>query len=466
MTADKVLIVDDEEYVRDSIAEIARGAGLEVVLASSCSQALEVLEAGPVQTVLTDLRMPDGDGIALLEALKRRGSAAPVIVITGHGTVGDAVVAMKAGAYDFIQKPIDPEQLVLVLRRALEHRSLLGEVSTLREAVQDLQGFQELVGSSLAMTRVRELIAQVGPSEAIVLVTGESGTGKELVAAEIHRHSRRAGQRMVRVNCAAVPDTLFESEFFGHRRGAFSGAISERLGRFAEAEGGTLVLDEIGVLHADMQAKLLRVLESGEYQVVGDSRTRVADARVIAVTNEDLARLVQRGGFRADLYYRLNIFPVEIPPLRQHKEDIREIAEHLLARIRQGAGTRAGQHGLSREVVEVLVSYDWPGNVRELRNVLERAVILAGTRALDVALFRAILESALPDTGTIPPTGFNLRSRLDALERELLAGALARTGGRKKEAALLLGIDPKNLGYYLRKHEVTEGAEARESGPR
>jgi len=451
---ERVLIVDDEAYVRDSMAEIARGEGWAVGTAESVDEALEQLGEAAFQTVLTDLRLPGRDGMALLAAAKERDPGLPVVVITGHGTVGDAVEAMKAGAYDFIQKPIDPDQLVLVLRRALERRRLLGEVDTLRATIHDIHRSRELIGSSPAMQRVRELVAQVAPTDTTVLVTGESGTGKELVAAEIHRLSRRSAERMVRVNCAAIPDTLFESEFFGHRRGAFSGAISDRVGRFAEAEGATLVLDEIGTLHLDMQAKLLRALESGEFQVVGDSRTHVADARVVAITNEDLTARVREGAFRKDLYYRLAIFPIQMPPLRMHKEDVAEIALALLARIGEGTWAHGEAPALSDEVLDVLGSYDWPGNVRELRNVLERAVILANRRPLDVGLFRGILESAMPTVGGAARTeDLNLRARLDALERDLLVAALARTGGRKKDAAQLLGIDPKNLGYYFRKHE-------------
>jgi transcriptional regulator with GAF, ATPase, and Fis domain len=310
------------------------------------------------------------------------------------------------------------------------------------------------------MTRVRELIAQVAPTEATVLVTGESGTGKELVANEIHRLGTRAERALVRVNCAAVPETLFESEFFGHRRGSFSGAIADRRGRFAEAEGGTLVLDEIGTLQPEMQAKLLRVLETGEYQVVGESSTQVADVRSVAITYEDLSTQVGAGRFRDDLYYRLANFPIELPPLRAHREDIPEIAVQLLTRTRSGAWSGSREEvRVTDEALEVLASYSWPGNVRELRNVLERALILVGPgRALDAHVFRPLLESSILPAGGARAmddgAGLTLRPRLDALERELVLRALERTSGKKKEAANLLGIDPRNLGYYLRKHDL------------
>jgi transcriptional regulator with GAF, ATPase, and Fis domain len=296
-----------------------------------------------------------------------------------------------------------------------------------------------------------------------VLVTGESGTGKELVAAEIHRLSRRSERNLVRVNCSAISENLFESEFFGHRRGSFTGAVADRQGRFAEAEGGTLVLDEIGTLRPEMQVKLLRVLESGEYQVVGESRTRVADVRVIAVTNEDLEARVRKGDFRLDLFYRLNVFPIAVPPLRERREDIPALADYFL---RRALGSRAvpkpaaGEPLLSTEAGAVLRAYDWPGNVRELRNVMERAAILSAVAVPDAALLTSILGSASSAGGAAAADDLQLRRRTDALERDLIAAALAKAHGTRREAAHLLGIDPKNLGYYLRKHKlVEEGAE-------
>jgi DNA-binding NtrC family response regulator len=445
-----ILIVDDERYVRDSITEMLAGEGFECVAAGSLDDALNKLAAHTVHVMVTDLRMPGGDGLALLAAARKLGLTIPMIVMTGVGTLREAVEAMKLGAFDFVQKPVDPEQLVLLLRRAVEHERLVAEVRYLREAVGSGGG---LVGNSAAMEQVRKLIEHVAHSDATVLISGESGTGKELVAEEIHRRGTRADAAMVRVNCAAIPEQLFESEFFGHRRGAFSGAIAERTGRFAEAHGGTLVLDEVGTLPVAMQAKLLRVLEGGEYQVVGESRTRVADVRVLALTNENLADRVQTGAFRADLFYRLNVFPIAVPPLRAHKEDIEAIAAHLIGQMRRQPAAQ-----VTREALDVLVSYDWPGNVRELRNVLERASILAGARPFDAQLVRAILEASLPSALPAASDGdeFHLRKNIDAAEKQLVLKALERAGTRKKEAAQLLGIDPRNLAYYLRKHGLSE----------
>jgi DNA-binding NtrC family response regulator len=377
--------------------------------------------------------------------------------MTGVGTVRDAVAAIQGGAYDFLQKPVEQGQLRLLLKRAVEHRELVREIHSLRAGASATPG-RALLGSSAAMARVRQAIEQVAQTDATVLVTGESGTGKELAAEQVHQRSARARKPLVRVNCAAIPTTLFESEFFGHRRGAFSGAVADRTGRFAEAEGGTIVLDEIGTLPSDMQAKLLRVLENGEYQVVGESRTRVSDARVIALTNESLPERVQKGEFRADLFYRLNVFPIAMPPLRAHREDIAEIAAALLAGLPARRSGRVPE--LAAGALEVLLSHEWPGNVRELRNVLERAAIVCGSGAIDARLMRALLEPALAN-GDAPAaaTGggdLQLRHNLDALEKQLVQRALDKCEGRKKDAAGLLGIDPRNLGYYLRKHGLSD----------
>ena len=480
-----VLVVDDEPFVRQSLQDMLAGEGLRVVAAEDPRAARKLLASEPVDLVLADLQMPHGGGLALLDEVAAQASGLPVIVITGVGTVASAVAAMKAGAFDFLQKPIDPGQLLLQIQRALEHRRLLADVAYLRRAADDRDASERLVGDSAAMRRLRETIGQVARSDATVLITGESGTGKELVADQIHRAGPRAARHLVRVNCAAVPEALFESEFFGHRKGAVPGASSARAGRFAEAEGGTLVLDEIGTLRPEMQAKLLQVLEGGEFQVVGESRTRHSDARIIAVSNEPLTARVAAGSFRPDLFYRLSIVPIEVPPLRQHKEDLPAIAAHLLQRLvaTRAAGAMAAAEAagavpaaaaraagevpvLSPATLDLLASYDWPGNVRELRNLLERALILGGGQAPDERLYRSLLESSLPDSGAAGGAGagvggggksdLHLRTRLDATEKEIVLAALARSEGKKKDAALMLGIDPRNLGYYLRKHDIKD----------
>jgi two-component system, NtrC family, response regulator PilR len=453
-----VLVVDDEVFVRESLVDLLRSEGYRPLSAGKVEEAVKLVESEPVIAVITDLKMPGGGGLDLLREVKKLRRDLPVIVLTGVGTIDDAVTAMKGGAYDFIQKPVNPDEFSLLLRRATEHQDLVREVSYLRAEVNALRSPSELIGESAGIREVRRLVAQVAPSDLTVLLTGESGTGKELVAAEIHRRSVRAEKNFVRVNCAAITETLFESEFFGHRRGSFTGAISDRVGRFGEAEGGSLALDEIGVLKPEMQAKLLRVLETGEYQVVGESRTRIADVRVIAITNEDLGARVREGAFRSDLFYRLNVFPIAVPPLRGRERDIVLLAEYFLKRARPALGQTAAQGPLFEPDAEAaLLAYPWPGNVRELRNVMERASILAGDQAPDAALFARILGGA--DRTGDDDNDLNIRRRVDALERRLIAAALKRAAGRKRDAALLLGVDPKNLGYYLKKHGVAEPEE-------
>jgi DNA-binding NtrC family response regulator len=447
-SAIRVLIADDEPFVRESLTEVLAGEGMRVVAVGGGREALRALESQPVDVVVTDLKMPEGDGMALLAETRRHGVAIPILVVTGVGTVSSAVEAMKAGAFDFLQKPVDPAELVLLVRRAAEHRGLLSEVSRLRRTLEDLRERGELAGGSPAMQRVRDVIAKVAPTDATVLVRGESGTGKALAAEEIHRASSRAGQAFVRVSCAALAEDAFDVAL-----------DAQRGGRLATADGGTLVLDEIGTLKAASQARLLGFLERAERPSLASSGSPPPDVRVIAITNEDLNALVKSGAFRADLFYRLNLFPIEMPPLRAHKEDIPAIAEHLLERARQrrkNAVAGPARTRLSREALEVLSSYDWPGNVRELSNALERAVIVAGDAELDAELFRGIVESSLPSARPIGQDEFHLRRNLDALEKDIVIKAIAHTQGKKKDAALLLGIDPRNLGYYLRKHKITD----------
>ncbi len=463
----RVLVVDDEVFVRDSLCAILKSEGFLTGTAASSVEALQRLAKERYEAIVTDLRMPGGDGLSLLTQARQRGVAIPIIVITGVGTVAEAVAAMKSGAFDFLQKPVDPDELVLVVKRAVEHHALLAEVRELRDTVAGLRGPRVLIGSSAAMVNVKNLIAQVGPTDATVLITGESGTGKEIAAELIHGQSARADNGLTWVQCATLTETTFESELFGHRKGALPGALSDRIGRFAEAAGGTLILNEIGALSPGMQAKLLRVLETGEYQVSGDASVQHADVRVIATTNEDLAAKVKAGAFRSDLYYRLAQFPIEMPALRNHKQDIGEISESLLARA-QGAKPRSGGAArLSSEARELLASYGWPGNVRELRNVLERAVIVSDTDELDAGLFAGILESTTSSPvspASLEPRECHLRTNLDAAEREIVLRALTQSKGKKKEAAILLGIDPRNLGYYLRKHKITDKESAEAGG--
>jgi DNA-binding NtrC family response regulator len=451
-----VLVVDDERFVRDSLTEMLRHAGFAVSSAASVAEARVLLTEHAVHVVVSDLRMPKQDGLELLRDARRAGVKIPIVMITGVGTVAEAVAAMKEGAYDFLQKPVDPAALAHAVRRAGEHFALTREVRTLRGRVARAEPEGELVGHSPALERVRARIAQVAASAATVLVTGESGTGKQLAARALHAGSARSAGPFVVVNCAALVESEFEAELFGAR----AGPAGERDGRVAEAAGGTLVFDEIGALKPALQAKLLRVLETGEYQPLGAARAEAADVRVIAITNDDLAAAVKAGHFRADLYHRIQVVPLALPPLREHKQDLPAIATHLLARAESRRPFGGGRARLTPDALEVLARYDWPGNVRELENVLERAQILApvsATGELDAEFVQSLLETPLTTPRGAPGASeFHLRRNLDALEKEIVQRAIAHTAGKKKEAALLLGIDPRNLGYYLRKHKLSE----------
>jgi len=461
-----LLLVDDEPYVLESLRRLLDSEGFECLTAPDAESALKTLRERPVQVVVTDLSLPGDDGITLLRRSRELDADRPVIVLSGVGTVASAVAAMKEGALDFLSKPVEPDALVALLRRAIEHGNLVDEVRSLRASVRELGEPADIVGESAPIRDVLRTIATVAPTDARVLVFGESGTGKELVAHAIHARSRRAKKPFVRVNCAAIPESLFESEFFGHKRGAFTGATEDRVGRLAEAHGGTIALDEIGTLRADAQAKLLRAIETGEYQPVGESKTRRADVRVIAITNEDLEARVRAGTFREDLYFRLKVVPIVVPALRARKEDIPPISEHFLAALSRRDGS--ARKRLSKGAADVLAAYDWPGNVRELRNALERAALLIPGEEIGADAMAGIIEGGMFTPaktslgGNAAPSvsgdaDLRLRERTHALEKQLILEALRRSGGKKREASALLGIDPSNFSYYVKKHQL--GAE-------
>ncbi len=444
-----VLVVDDEAYVRDSLAELLRSEGMRVATASGANEALDVLAKRRFDVIVTDLKMPSGDGLALLEESRAAGIAIPILVITGLGTVSEAVAAMKAGAFDFLQKPVDPDELVLLVRRAAERRALEVEVASLRRTVERFGTPQHLVARSPAMARTLQLVDQVAPTDTTVLVRGESGSGKELVAAEVHRRSPRARGPLVVIDASSLTEDSFESELSGARGG--------KGGRLAEAEGGTLVLDSVGSLPLAVQARFLRLIESKGYLPRNSSRARATDVRWIATTGEDLKQRAQDGSFRADLLFRLDVFPIEVPPLRERREDLPELAALLLAaaRVRISGGNEVVEP-LDAESVETLQSFGWPGNVRELGNALERAAILSEGRPLDAVLLRDVLEITLAPRPVLAGAELNLRRNLEQLERSLVLKAVARTRGKKREACDLLGIDARNLGYYVRKHKIRD----------
>ena len=447
----RVLVVEDEPYVRQSLLEVLRARDYEAEPASSVAEALAHLARSPVDVVLTDLKMPGQDGRELVRRMQTAAPDVPVVVLTGHGTISSAVECLKAGASDYLPKPADPDALEVTLERALAGRALRREVGLLRDATTP----EAPVGESPAWRRVMEMVRAVAATDSILLLTGESGTGKELLARLAHRLSPRAAGPYVRVNCAAVPLEIWESEFFGHRKGSFTGAGNDREGRFQLADRGTLFLDEVGAMPLAGQAKLLRVIQDGEFDRVGDERPTRVDVRIVAATNSDLGAEVSAGRFRSDLFYRLNVVRVEVPPLRDRPEDIPLLASRFVVEIAGRLGRKPPE--LGPEILDRLRAYSWPGNVRELRNVIERALILSprGLEALDVAPDGA--GAPLPlDGETIGE--LNLRSALTRLEKDLVREAVRRSAGVRKEAARLLGIDARNLGYYLRKHHLDADA--------
>jgi DNA-binding NtrC family response regulator len=453
----RVLVVEDEAYVRDSLALILRARGFDVGTSASVDEALERLARAPVDAVLSDLKMPKKDGLELVRRMQALCPDVPVLILTGHGTVASAVECLKAGATDYILKPVEPDALELSLGRALEARALRREVRYLRSAVAGAGGSETAIGESAAWKRVLAMVQAAAPTDSGVLLTGESGTGKELLARRLHAQSARASGPFVKVNCAAVPLEMWESEFFGHRKGSFTGAQSDRDGRFQLADRGTLLLDEVGAMPAAGQAKLLRAIQDGEFERLGDEQATRVDVRVVASTNSDLEAEVQRGRFRADLFYRLNVVRITVPPLRERKEDIPPLARHFIGEIAARLGREAPE--LPPVAVARLAAYHWPGNVRELRNAVERAMILDPAHGLE-SLDLAQEGAPLPLAAAAPTADreLNLRESLNRLERELLLEAQRRAGGVRKEAARLLGIDPRNLAYYLHKHDLAADA--------
>jgi two-component system nitrogen regulation response regulator NtrX len=444
-----ILIIDDEPNIRRMLGALLRAEGYEVVEAGNGNAALLELEKLDPDAAFCDLMMPPGpDGLATLEAMRARGLEAPVIMMSGKAQLSDAVRATQLGAFQFLEKPLSPESTLVTLRAALELRRTQLENRVLRTQVATPG---ELVGTGRAMTRLRAQIAQVAPADSRVLITGESGTGKELVAAAIHRGSRRAKRVFVAVNCAAIPRELVESELFGHERGAFTGATERREGRFALADGGTILLDEVGDLSLEAQAKLLRVLETGEVQRVGAERTERVDVRVIAATNRQLSQAVGAGGFREDLFFRLNVFPVELPPLRDRLEDLPDLVAHLAARVRP-----VGTPTFTAEALASLAAYRWPGNVRELANLIERILIISGgAREIGAEQVMAVLPEAGPTARTSGPApstpGLPLSEALDEYERQLIRGAMAKAGGNVAEVARILQTDRANLYRRMRR---------------
>jgi two-component system, NtrC family, response regulator AtoC len=447
-----ILLVDDEEKILRALARALRDFGHEVTTTTSSREAERLLQGRSFDLLVVDNRMPQKTGLELIRDLVAstpEGERPQIVMMTAHATVESAIAAMKLGAFDYLQKPFEVEELQVVAQRALTHQRLRTEHRyLLSERAEEFNDYG-IVGKSRAILEVIDTLGRVAQSKSTVLVTGETGTGKELVARAIHAQSAERDMPLIRVNCAAIPEALLESELFGHVRGAFTGATANKKGRFALADGGSLFLDEVGALPLALQPKLLRVLQEREFEPLGSERSQAVDVRVIAATNRDLRALVAEGRFQEDLYYRLSVIPLEVPPLRERREDIAPLVDHFVAKHAKRTG-RAIER-VDEAAREALVGYDWPGNVRELENTIERAVVLARSTVLgpgDVVMRSA---RAAPG-GSLPST--RLHQNVEWVERESVRLALERSRGVKKDAAESLGISQRALSYYLAKYRI------------
>jgi two-component system response regulator AtoC len=466
-TTKHLLLVEDEAPLRQAVADQLIDRGYRVEQADSGERAMALLAEFAFDVIVSDLRLPGMDGASLVQAAVDRYPEIIAIVITGYGTVKDAVDAIKRGAWDFVNKPFQIDELLHVLESAIEQRRLKSENAYLRAQLDQRYRFDGIVGKSRPMARLLQLVETIAGTNSTILITGETGTGKEVVARSIHHNSPRRMNRFVALNCSAIPETLLEAELFGHVRGAFTGASGNRQGRLEQAHKGTLFLDEVGTMSAALQMKLLRVLQEREFERVGDSNTIKVDVRVIAATNSDLTKLVAEGEFREDLFYRLNVIPVPLPPLRERKDDIPLLVRHLLDKLTaadDGAVGHAarGDITVTQEAMRRLMAYNWPGNVRQLENAIERAVAFgAGRSQIDVGDLppeiqeakEPALSAAVSSGVLLPEDGMNLDMFIAGIERDLIHRSLERTGGNKGEAARLLGLKRTTLVEKLKRLE-------------
>jgi DNA-binding NtrC family response regulator len=461
----RILIVDDESSLRTALFRVLDRQGYQVITAN-CKREAEVL-AGSDQALdlaLVDLRLPDGDGIELMQRLRATHPNIQVIILTGHGSIELAVRATQHGAFHFVTKPFNMEELLSVIGRALSHKSLQQENHQLRSALHRKYRFDNIVGQSEEIRKVLSMVERVSDSDSTVLISGDSGTGKELIAKAIHYNSPRSTKPFVPINCGAIPGELLESELFGHIKGAFTGAIANRAGRFELASGGTLFLDEIGELSLNLQVKLLRVLQERRFEPVGSAKTHEADVRVIAATNIDLAKAVARGQFREDLFYRLNVIPITIPSLKQRRSDIPLLLHHFVQHFNQTKNRQL--IGFTPESLEVLYHYPWPGNIRELENLVERLAILKGSGQVDLIDLPEHYRNCRPaaasmsDSMEIPEAGLDFNSAVDAYENLLILQALEKTGWNRNQAAALLKLNRTTLVEKIKKKGLRPPPEA------
>jgi two-component system response regulator HydG len=449
----KILVVDDEESHRIMLRAVLGAEGYAVTEAADGTEAVTAVGKEAFDVILLDIRMTKMDGIEALGEIRKISPLVPVLIMTAYASVKTAVEALKAGAFDYLTKPLDIEELKILIDKAMDHYHLRAENLILKERLGDRFDFSRIIAASPKMKTLLETLAMVAPSDATVLIMGESGTGKEVIANAIHHNSPRAGEPFIKVSCAALPETLLESELFGHEKGAFTGAVARREGRFQLAHRGAIFLDEVGEMSPALQTKLLRVLQEKEFEPLGSARTIKVDIRVIAATNRDLEKEVKEGRFREDLYYRLNVVPLVLPTLRERREDIPLLADHFLALFREK--NRKPIKAISGKALDLLVRYDWPGNVRELENVIERAVILSRDEVLfpaDLPPQIRMLSEGVEEAGFVIPTGMSL----DEMERALIVKTLDETGGNRTRASEILGINRRTLQNKLKQYGLTD----------
>ena len=449
MEKGSILIVDDEPLIRKSLFEAIRFEGYSALSASSAKEALQLVESHNPDVVITDLKMPDMDGLELLRCIKSTNPDTAVVLITGYGSIETAVKAMKQGAFDYITKPVINDEMKTVIERIFVQKRIIDENRLLKQRLSNISRakFHGIYGQNQQMQKIYDLIETIAPTNASVLIQGESGTGKRVVAQAIHASdTHRKDKPFVEVSCGALPETLLESELFGHAKGSFTNAIKDREGRFAAADGGTIFLDEIDTFSPKLQVKLLRVLQEGEFERVGDTQTQRVDVRVIAATNQDLKQLIAQNLFREDLYYRLDVIPIILPSLRERKDDIPLLANHFLEKCCQKL--RKSVCDVTEEALSILCEYDWPGNVRELENCIERAIILCKSDIIDTSCLPEKLQSIAPGASSLPSRtkkGASIKDSLRSSEKEIIEKVLEECNGKRKKAAEQLGINRTTL---------------------
>lgn len=457
----RILIIDDEESFRHMLSIILNKEGYEVETAPNGEEALQKLLSFSFDQVLCDIRMPNMDGMEFLKEVKRLGIETTIIMMSAYGTIDIAIEAMKLGAYDYISKPFKPDEIILTLRKAEEREQLRKENRLLRKEIQKEYGLDNIISKNEKMLKILDTIKKVAPYKSTILITGESGTGKELVARALHFNSNRAGNPFIAVNCGAIPENLLESELFGHAKGAFTDAIRMKKGLFEEADGGTLFLDEIGELPPQLQVKLLRVLQEGEIRRIGESKPIKVDVRIVAATVKDLAKEVSEGRFRDDLYYRLNVLHIHIPPLRERKEDIPHLVNHFIKKYSESINKNVT--GIDSKALNALMNYKWCGNVRELENTIERAIVLAdgdtielGHLPIEIQEYKEEVNLSIPEE--IEDEDYSIKKATKILESNLIKKALKKAKGNHTQAAKILEISHRALLYKIKEYGIDENS--------